>query len=173
MLARVIALAAAFVALPVLQVGAASIGTDFSGLPPGTAIFNNGTISGYLGTDGTANRVLHLCDDNVTGAFGRLYVSNSIFGGGVVSNLVVTGRILIGGDLNGHADGMSFNWAPEIPATGDFVAAEDGEGSMLRVTIDTWDNGSGPDTGIEIQWQSTRLAFLHIPRTDEGDGNFI
>ena len=148
--------------------------TDFATLPAGTALFNNGvTGSGYLGDDGTGtNMVVHLTDDGNNGAYGKLFISNRT-GGTVLKVLDAHWRTRIGGDLGGHADGMSFNWANDLVANGNFIATDEGEGTGLSFTIDTWDGGSGPDTGIEIKWQANRIAFLHIPRTAEGNDNFI
>ena len=147
--------------------------TDFTTLPAGTALFNNG-ISGaaQLGDDGTGNTVVHLTDDGINGAYGKLFIYNRV-GSTVLKELRAQWRSKIGGDLGGHADGLCFNWANDLFADGNFQASEEGEGSGVRFNIDIYDNGSGPDTGIEIQWQAARIAFLHIPRTDEGNGDFI
>ena len=147
--------------------------TDFTSLPAGTALFNNG-VSGaaQLGDDGTGNTVVHLTDDGINGAYGKLFIYNRV-GSTVLKELRAQWRTKIGGDLGGHADGICFNWANDLFADGNFQASEEGEGSGVRFNIDIYDNGSGPDTGIEIQWQAARIAFLHIPRTDEGNGDFI
>ena len=156
--------------------GFGRICTDFATLPAGTALFNNGvTGSGYLGDDGTGtNMVVHLTDDGNNGAYGKLYISNRT-GGAVLKVLDAKWRVRIGGDLGGHADGMTFSWADNLAADGNFVAVEEGEGNGVSFVIDTWDGGSGPDTGIDIKWQGVQLpgSFLHIPRTFEGNNNFI
>lgn len=146
------------------QIGAAC--ADFTtSVPSGVALFG----TAVRATDGS-NMVIHLTDDAATGANGNYYISNQ-FGNSAFMALNAAWRTLIGGDANAHADGMSFNWAPDLPTGA--TASEDGFGSYLSFTIDTWDGGSGPDTGIEIKWRGNRIAFKHIPRTDEGDGNFI
>ena len=154
--------------------GFGAICTDFATLPAGTALFSNGiTGSGVLADDGSGtNLVVHLTDDGNNGAYGKLFISNRT-GGAVLKELQARWRTRIGGDLGGHADGMSFNWANNLVANGDFIATDEGEGTGVSFTIDTWDGGSGPDTGIEIKWQASRIAFLHIPRTFEGNENFI
>ncbi len=148
--------------------------TDFASLPAGSALFNNGIPnSGYLGDDGTGtNMVVHLTDDGNNGAYGKLFISPTT-GGSLLKVLNARWRTRIGGPLGAHADGMSFNWANDLAANGNFVDTEEGEGSGVSFVIDTWDGGSGPDTGLEIQWQNSRIAFLHIPRTSEGNDNFI
>jgi hypothetical protein len=146
--------------------------TDFSSFPAGTSIASNGVLGGYIGNDGTGNSVLHLTDDPVTGSYANFYISNTS-GGAVLHNLYASWRTRIGGDIAVHADGFSMNWSHDLNPSGAFVAAEDGMGTGVSFTIDTWDGGSGPDTGIEIKWRGNRIAFKHIPRTEEGDGNFI
>ncbi len=149
--------------------------TDFASLPAGTALFGGGTGSGTLADDGTGtNMVVHLTDDGINGAYGKLFISNRT-GDAVLKVLDARWRTRIGGDLGNHADGMSFNWASDLAANVTGGAAEEGEGTGLSFTIDTWDGGSGPgpDTGIEIKWQSARIAFLHISKTSEGNDNFI
>ncbi|HMJ89883.1 MAG TPA: hypothetical protein VK530_08705 [Candidatus Acidoferrum sp.] len=158
------------------QVGAFC--TDFaSGLPANSALFG----VARRADDGTGtNTVIHLTDDSQnTGVYGHLYVSN-LFGNSTLHALQASWRTRLGGPAFGNADGMSFNWGSDIPADGTFQAAEDGVGSYLSFNIDTWDQGTGspvtggPDTGIEIEWRGSRIAFLHIPRTPEnGDTNFV
>lgn len=150
--------------------------TDFTTLPSGAALFKNAeNLAVMLADDGTGtNMVVHLTDDGNNGAYGKLFISNRT-GGEVLKVLDAKWRVRIGGDLGGHADGMTFSWADNLLANGDFVAVEEGEGNGVSFVIDTWDGGSGPDTGIDIKWQGARLpgSFLHIPRTIEGDTNFF
>lgn len=144
--------------------------TDFSVLPPGTTLFSNATVAAYLGSDGTGNNVLHLTDDAVTGSYGNFYISNRT-AGARLNVMRARWRSRIGGPLFAHADGFSFNWADNVPADGVARGTEEGEGNGVSFTIDSWDNGAGPDTGIEIKWQGARIAFQHIPR--EGAGNIL
>ena len=148
--------------------------TDFATLPAGATLFNNGASgAGQLIDDGTGtNTVVQLTQDGINGAYGKLYISNRTDGYSI-NVFDAKWRTRIGGELNGHADGMSFNWANDLVANGNFIATDEGEGSGVSFTIDTWDGGSGPDTGIEIKWQQNRIAFLHIPRSFEGNANFI
>lgn len=149
---------------------------DFTtGLAPNATLFGVARMTNDTGT----NVVIHLTDDSQnTGVYGQLYISN-MFANSTFYGMQASWRTRIGGGANGNADGMSFNFAPDIPASGVFQVAEDGVGSYLSFTIDTWDQGAGspvtggPDTGIEIKWRGSRIAFMHIPRLDEGNGNFI
>ncbi len=150
--------------------------SDFASLPAGAALFNNGvTGAGQLADDGTGtNNVIHLNDDGNNGAYGKLYITNRTLGANI-NVLDAHWRVRIGGDLGGHADGMTFSWANNLATDGNFVAVEEGEGNGVSFVIDTWDGGSGPDTGIDIKWLGAQLpgSFLHIPRSFEGNDNFI
>ena len=125
-----------------------------------------GILSGtaYIGTNGA----LHLTDA-VNSSTGWYFIPGS---GSFATNLTMTWQNLVGGGTGGGADGMSFNWAPGLtPANGG--TAEEGVGNGLSATIDTFDNGTGQDEGIEIKWQGQRVAYTKIVKDNPGDGNFI
>ncbi len=77
------------------------------------------------------------------------------------------------------ADGLSFNWAPDVeeaqtPAGG---AAEDGSGSGLRVSFDVYDNtdgnpynvpGEGPS--VDLRWGSTVLGSVRVTPAELNTG---
>ncbi len=141
--------------------------TDFgSGPPDGSLLGGSAAIGGTNGTDG----ILHLTDDGQVDC-GTLYVSNRT-GGAVLDRLQTTWKSRIGGPLLAHADGYSINWGADLPTGCAGITAEEGAGTGVSFTVDTWDNGDGPDTGIEIKWKGTRLAFQHIDRQDTGTGDF-
>src|SRR4051812_37084536 len=85
-------------------------------------------------------------------------------------------KIAAGG--GGGADGYSFNWGTDLATGG---VGEEGTGTGLSVTIDTFDNGGG-ETGIEIKWGgpdhnsaigAARIAFTPIAKDDPGTGVFL
>jgi hypothetical protein len=138
---------------------------DFNSALPANAVLSG---SSYV-----SNNVLHLTDDAGTGACGTLYVSNSTFGLNA-NQLIASFKARVGGPLNGNADGFSFNWASDLPVSGcGTFTAEEGAGSGLSFTVDTFDNGAGPDNGIEIKWRGQRLAFQFIPRNGVGNTNYL
>ena len=75
----------------------------------------------------------------------------------------------LGGGGGGGADGYSLSAGTDIP---DNFNGEDGGGTGLSVTIDTYDNGGG-EVGIEIRWGGTPLIFKQIAKDDDGTGNFL
>jgi len=75
----------------------------------------------------------------------------------------------VGGGAVGGADGYSFNVANDITESS---AGEEGSGTGLSVTIDTWDNGGG-EVGLELKWHGSVLVFKPVPKDDDGTGNFL
>lgn len=137
--------------------GAGSFATDFeSGDPPGTSRYG----MAYVGGDGTGNNVLHLTDA-IYSQFGAFHIPDP-FGGANVTNLSARWRSLIGG--GDGADGYSFNWATDLPGTPSYGdPGEEGSGSGLIVSIDTFDNDFGDILGIELKWMGASVASGFVP----------
>ena len=153
--------------------GRDSFSTDFaSGPPAGTTLYGDASI----GDDGSGtNQVLHLTDAFRNSSFGAINIPDPA-GGANVTQLSVHWRSLVGGGSG--ADGYSFNWASDLPGTPTFAnPGEEGAGSGLSVTVDTFDNGSdeaGPGgSGIEIKWQTNRVAFASVPNDSPGTGPYL
>ncbi|HEU0009789.1 MAG TPA: hypothetical protein VFT34_08235, partial [Verrucomicrobiae bacterium] len=141
---------------------------DDNVVPAGTTVNGVAAVSGG---------VLHLTDAGQAGVNGGFAVPD-ITGGKSVGNLHVHWKSLIGAGQNGGADGYSFNWGTDLAAAG---AGEEGTGTGLSVTVDTFDNGGG-ETGIEIKWGApdhgsavgaSRVAFLPLPKDDPGNGIYL
>jgi hypothetical protein len=82
-------------------------------------------------------------------------------------------KSLIGGGAGGGADGYSFNVATDLPTPPAYGnPGEEGAGSGLSVTVDTFDNGGG-EVGLEIKWKGAQVAFQAVPKDDDGSGNFL
>jgi hypothetical protein len=131
-------------------------GADFSSLPPGAGIFGSAQIDGG---------VLKLTEA-VNAQSGTFVTPNF---GWAINEFTLMAQIRIGDStccLSGRnqlrpADGISFNFAPDITLDTDWSggATEEGVGSGLRVTFDTWDNGD-PDTApaIELMYNGVTKA---------------
>ena len=141
-------------------------------LPAGTSV----TGFAQIADDGTGmNNVLHLTDDAQFGGNGDFFIPDPAQGG-PVSELHAHWKSRVGGATSGGmqfdrfgADGYSFNWSVDGSTAG---VGEEGTGSGLTVTVDTWDNqlGGGPfdaAPGIEIKWRGGRVAFDTID-ADQG-----
>jgi hypothetical protein len=147
--------------------------TDFSilpdgttNLPPGTVLNPNAVPAGYIGDDGTGNSVLHITDA-ANSLNGNCFIPNQL-GGGTLDRLHAHWRSLTGGGAGGGADGWSFNWAPDL--TGASTGGEEGAGTGLSVTVDTFDNGFPDIVGIEISWKGVNLASMPLPKDNSATG---
>jgi|GEM_PF-666646 len=151
------------------QLGYGRFCADFNDgqLPPGTSVAG----SAFVGDDGTGNPVLHLTDP-VNGAFGALVIPSPL-GNRTLDRLVARWKSRVGGG-SGGADGYSFNWTPNLPNPPTYNnPGEEGLPTGLSVTVDTWDNGGGEAPGLEIRWNGTRLAFVAVPKDDDGSGRYL
>lgn len=143
---------------------------DTDVLPGGATLHG----SAYIGPDGFEedDSVLHLTDA-VDFSFGHLRVPN-IGEGMTVTVMEIRWRSLVG--MGFGADGYSVNWARDLPRTpvAGNPAGEEGGGSGLTVTVDTFDNSSQSATevvGLEIRWKTNIVAELAVPLDElRGDG---
>jgi hypothetical protein len=149
--------------------GFGSFVSDFSSatLPAGAVLTGNAAV-----VDGSLHLTIGANDQ-----CGSLFIPD-LNNGANVFLLNAKWKMLVGGG-NVGADGFSFNWAPDINAGSACPSAiEEGIGSGLSVTVDTFDNGcgdcsNGTDTGVEVKWKGTRIAYSHIPKNDDGTGVYL
>jgi hypothetical protein len=87
-------------------------------------------------------------------------------------SLTVNWKSRVGGGAGGGADGYSLNIGSDVPADPGY-GGEEGIGTGLTVTVDTFDNGTGLDVGVDIKWAGSRVAYVGIPKDDDGSGNFL
>jgi hypothetical protein len=126
-------------------VAALYYGTDFSSLPIGSVVSGSARVE-----DG----VLKLTDA-VNSQAGAFITPSSVQ---PMTEFTMQALIRISGSTcctAGRnelkpADGMSFNFAADIPDNPGYYAYEEGIGSGLRLSIDTWDSGD-PDTAPAIE----------------------
>src|SRR5215468_1946984 len=133
---------------------AAQFTSDFNGgVPPGTTLVGNAAVSpdGGIGNSG----VLKLTAA-AGGQQGTFYI-NDFSGGAPVTNFIARYKLVIGGGTARPADGMAFAFGTDIGG-GSF--GEEGAGTGISVTFDTWDN-NGDDTApaIDVRWGGAVIAF--------------
>lgn len=124
--------------------------------------------------DFEGNGIVSLTDDKVTGACGQLFIP-SLTGASPQANLHARwkSRVFSSGSA---ADGYSFNWGSDV-ASG-CSGSEEGNGSGLSVTVDTFDNGcgdcsEGTDVGLEIKWKGAVLASEKTTKNFLAKGEFV
>lgn len=141
----------------VLTVAAPTVIYDFNqGLPPATALYGGASI---------ANGVLEL-NSNEMGQTGT-FLTTDLAPGRWVRGFTAAFRVRMspGAGSFAYADGFSFNWSTDLPNGIYAEAAEEGEGSGLRICFDTYDNGNLEAPAIDVKWGTNVIGhFL----TDNG-----
>ena len=120
-----------------IEVEAGFISTDFnSGLPAGTSIFGSAVIEdGLAAGDGVLKLTKAVNSQN-----GAFYI-NPLDPGMATQSFTAMFKALVGGGTSTPADGFSFNFANDLPG-GLFTYGEEGGGTGLTVSFDSYDNGS-------------------------------
>src|SRR5262249_54417360 len=103
---------------------------DDNALPDGSLLGGNAALPG----DGS----IHLTDAGVNGACGEYFITNQL-GVASLATLFARWSSRVGGGSGGGADGYSFNWGVDVISG--CSGSEEGAGSGLSVTVDTFDNG--------------------------------
>ncbi len=127
---------------------AATFSSDFnSGLPATTSLYGDATLPGSGGYNNSG--YVQLTPDTASKK-GSFVITNDLDAGIPVVSFTATFKVLIGGgDRFGYADGMSFNFAPDVPLAADSLA-EQGVGSGLRVGIRTTKDSASPNPAISV-----------------------
>ncbi len=121
--------------------------------PAGSTLIGNAMVDtmGGVGDSGVLKITTAANDQSGT------FITAPLNGGAPMSFVDVSADVLLGLGTARPADGMSINIGPDL---GTAAFGEEGMGSQLRVTLDTWDN-AGTDTApaIEVFWGGTSIAF--------------
>lgn len=130
-----------------------------NGIPSGTAIYG----TAYIGPDNASGEALHLTDA-VGGEEGSLVIGD-LDNGAVVQSFDAQFEALIGGTTTpgNSADGLSFNWATDLPA-GPF--GESGSATGLTVTFEVdSQNPTIPGPGVRVEYGGVIVAQTLLPLT--------
>ncbi len=127
--------------IPSTVAGTFSTGFD-SVQPPGTRLFGSAFMDSTGGVNGSGVLKLTTAGNGLMGSF----IINEIDGSPPVGPFTATFKMLVGGG-NG-ADGLSFNFASDLP---DDIFGEEGAGTGLTVSFDTFDNGGGEAPAIDAK----------------------
>lgn len=136
----------------VLGLASPTVTYDFNrGLPPGTAIYGDASV---------VNGVLELNPNTLakTGTF----LTTDLAPGQLVRGFTAAFRVRmsLGAGSFAYADGFSFNWATDLPNGVYNEAAEEGEGSGLRICFDTYDNGNFEAPAIDVKWGTNVIGHF-------------
>jgi CubicO group peptidase (beta-lactamase class C family) len=151
-------LPAVAVLLFVSSTGAATYLADFNNglVPPGSSLYGSAAISP---SGGFSNSGVLRLTEAVGGQFGS-WVINDFSGGAAVTAFTASFKMELGQGTAPPADGLSFNWATDLPAG---PIGEEGGGTGLTVEFDTYDNGGGEAPALDIKWGGTEVARSPVP----------
>ena len=135
--------------LAVISLGTPAVTYNFNaGLPAGTAVYGNAYVDAGTG-------VLEL-NPNVGGQNGA-FLTADLAPGRAVGGFAATFRARLQQGSSPPADGFSFNWATDLPAS-IYAMGEEGAGSGLRVAFDTYNNADGEAPAIDVWWNTNLIA---------------
>lgn len=140
-------------------------------LPPPTAAldFDNPTSLSYLligsafeedfdGIDGSRTAKLTLAENSLQGSL----LIDDFNDGASIASMIAEFYVAVGGGSNPPADGFSFVWGPDVN-TSMVSFGEEGAGTGLIVSFDTYANGGGDETGITVRWEGEAVAEYRMP----------
>jgi hypothetical protein len=145
-----------------------SFSSDFSSMPAGTRLIDPSAADGV--TPRIEDGVLKLSNAENLGVGGLGGFGIGPFPVQTFDTIDMTWKSRVGGGGNGGADGYSINIGNDLV---DSFTAEEGTGTGISVTVDTFDNGTGLDVGIDFKWRGNRVAYIPLPKDDDGSGNFL
>ena len=96
----------------------------------------------------------------VNGVTGSLNIGD-LNGGQTVSAFTAKFSLRIGGGTSTPADGFSFVWANDLDVNAAY--GEDGSGTGLIVSFDTYDNVGGEAPAIDIRWGGSEVVSRKLP----------
>lgn len=134
--------------------------------PKGSRFSGHASLSEFEGIDDSGYLMLTDALNSQNGS----WIIGSPLGKTEVFGFIANFQVRIGGpgtDLGGTdspADGMSFNFANDIPPT--TWQGEEGIGSGIRVCIDTWNNGGGEAPAIDLKFGDEILASKKVPKAE-------
>jgi len=137
--------------------------SDFNlGAPPGTSLFGNAFVdsSGGLGDSGVLK--LTTATNSQQGSF----IVPSPSGMMPVEAFTVSFMAYIGGGTDPPADGLSVNFASDLP---DIPFGEEGAGTGLTIAFDTFDNtGEGEAPAIDVKWGGEVVGSEPVFAVEDG-----
>ncbi len=142
--------------------------SDFSSLPAGTRLIDPSPTDGV--TPRIEDGVLKLSNAENLGVGGLGGFGIGPFPVKTFDTVDMSWKSRVGGGGNGGADGYSINIGNDLV---DNFTAEEGTGTGISVTVDTFDNGTGLDVGIDFKWKGNRVAYIAVPKDDDGSGNYL
>ena len=150
-----------------IPANATSFNFDDGSVPAGGAVFGTASVSADGGVDNGGVLKLTTAVNDQIGSF----ILNDLTAGTTNDTLTVAFMARVGEGTSPGADGFSFVWASDL-ADGPF--GEDGAGSGLVVSFDTYDNGGGEAPAIDVRFNSTEVISRKVPAALlDTEGGFV
>ncbi|MBI2950431.1 MAG: hypothetical protein HYY23_22610, partial [Verrucomicrobia bacterium] len=143
------------------QAWAGNFASDFnSGLPNGSRVFGNALVANSGGRENSGALRLTASSRGQQGS----WVLDDLDGGAVIGSFTARFKLRIGGGTG--AEGLSFNFAPDLPNASFGV---DGAGLGLTISFDSFNNGTEDAPAIVVRFRGAKIASKRLsPRTGDG-----
>lgn len=168
---RLLAAACAF-AGTIVCAQAGSFSADFNDgqVPANSAVFGSAVVNGSGGYTNSGYLTLTTAAASQLGVF---VLTTDLDAGTPVAGFTANFKMTAGGGT-GAGDGFSFNFATDLDLTGNWGAAEEGNGTGLSIEFDTYPNG-GTDTAptIDVKVGGVEVASSPAPQLITSTGNYV
>lgn len=135
-------------------------------LPAGLSLGGVANVQGN-GFNGTGSLEL----TSATGSLSSGLIIPDQSGGGDVTSMTMLLRMYIGNGSGNAADGLSINYSTDLG--GITTTGEEGAGSGLRVTFDTYDNGGGEAPSVSWWYGGTENDRTVVGKSDIVNGRYV
>jgi hypothetical protein len=138
--------------------GTPAIAFDFNdgAVPPGSVVVGSAAVDYSGGINDSGVLKLTVAENSLMGAF----LFDTPAGVSAIQDLIVTWKMRVGGGTEPPADGFSFVLGSDIQES---AFGEEGAGSGLVVSFDTYDNGGGEAPAIDVRYGGTEAASRKLP----------
>lgn len=113
-------------------------------IPVGAAVYGSALVDSVGGVGDSGTLKITSAQNSQTGSF----VLGDQDAGAPVYGFVANMMVRVGGGTATPADGFSFCFAPDLPAA---AFSEEGAGTGIIITFDTYDNGGGEAPAIDVK----------------------
>jgi hypothetical protein len=141
----------------VISVPGGSFASDFAVRPAGVRFYGNAAVlQGVLRLTANAN------------SLSGTVVIDDFNASNVVTSFTATFKARVGGGTVPPADGFSFSFAPDYPV-GVFALGEEGAGTGLTISFDTYANYAGDGPSIDVKSGGVQIANAYGDVIATGD----
>ncbi len=157
---RTIGLAAVLASCLSISSQAGVFDNNFNSDPSG--VINILDVAKWVNSGGVDGSGYISLTDALNDQAGTIYIDD-LDGGSPVGGFLATFKLRIGGGSGNPADGFSFNFGNDLSGS---TFGEDGTGSGIRVSIDTYDNGAGEAPAIDVWVGGTIISTVKFVQAD-------